>query len=175
MADKTRNSNFQGKPSACKIPPEQPRLFISEALFDEWIRICRDALPGKSYGLVGGHDIYHPTSFYPCSTNFRNAPEWEPIFESYGEFYRNPDVGFVIAPSEVKVVMDTMGSRKESLIGVFHSHRFLYAEPSDLDIGLSSDPNLLCYIVSLVDPSAPKVGIFRLDGGGYQKVQIVKT
>ena len=167
MQRKIPNSNFQSKPSDAKV-------FLSEALFDEWIRICRDALPGKAYGLVGGTDLYHPTNFYPCTTNFRNTPEWRPIFESFGDFYKNPDLGFVIAPSEVRGVIQTMAERKESLIGVFHSHRFLYAEPSDLDIGLSADPNMLCYIVSLVDPAVPKYGVFELAAGAYQSIPIVK-
>ena len=167
MSGKARDSNFQ-----CKL--STPQVFISEDLFNEWIRICKDALPGKAYGLVGGKDIYHPTSFYTCKTNFRNTSEWKPIFESFGDFYKNPDLGFVIAPSEVREVMQTMARRKESLIGVFHSHRFLYAEPSDLDLGLSVDPNILCYIVSLVDPPVPKYGVFKLEEGSYQHIPIVK-
>jgi proteasome lid subunit RPN8/RPN11 len=154
--------------------PVKPEVFISKPLAEELIRICVDALPHKAFGLVGGNDLYHPKSLYPCSTNLRNAPEWKSIFESYGEFYRNPDLGFVIAAPEVKVVLETMDSRGESFIGVFHSHRFLRAEPSEIDIALCTDPGLLCYIVSTVDPSAPEVGIFRLHGGGFQSIPIVK-
>jgi proteasome lid subunit RPN8/RPN11 len=132
------------------------------------------ALPHKAFGLVGGKDIYHPKSLYQCFTNLRNTPEWQPIFESYGEFYKNPDLGFVIAPHEVKAVLDSMDSRRESLIGVFHSHRYLCAEPSDIDIGLSADPNLLCYIVSTVCPSSPEVGVFLLNEGGYVNLPIVE-
>jgi proteasome lid subunit RPN8/RPN11 len=148
------------------------QIYFNKKLLDELMLICQKALPHKAYGLVGGADRYHPASLYPCSTNLRNAPEWAAIFESYGEFYKNPDLGFVIAPSEVKMVMETMASRKESFIGVFHSHRFLPAEPSEVDMGLSSDSSLLCYIVSVASPSAPDVGVFLLSGGGFQNIPI---
>jgi proteasome lid subunit RPN8/RPN11 len=154
--------------------PARPEVFISEQLVDELAGICVRALPHKAFGLVGGDDIYHPKSLYPCSTNLRNAPEWRQIFESFGEFYRDPDLGFVISPPEVKTVMETIDSRSESFIGVFHSHRFLCAEPTEIDLALSADTCLLSYIVSVVNPSTPQIGIFRLNGGRYQNIPIVK-
>jgi len=152
----------------------KPEIAISRKLYDELIRLCLDALPEKVYGLVGGTDIYHPKSLYPCSTNLRNTPEWKSIFDSFGEFHRNPDVGFVIEPSEVKSVVDEMYAKGESLVGIFHSHRFLSVEPSKADIALSSVPELLCYIISVSDPPAVKVGIYSLCGGGYQSIPIAK-
>jgi proteasome lid subunit RPN8/RPN11 len=154
--------------------PARSEIFISNHLTEELVQACVEALPHKAFGLVGGEDLYHPKSLYPCSTNLRNSPEWKPIFESYGDFYKDPDLGFVISAPEVKVVLDAMDSRGESFIGVFHSHRFLCAEPSEIDIALSTDPSLLCYIVSTVNPSAPEVGIFRISGGGYQSLSIVR-
>ena len=151
-----------------------PKVFISVDLIKALTKICVGALPHKAFGLVGGEDIYHPKSLYPCSTNLRNAPEWKPIFESFGGFYRDPELGFVISPPEVKVVLEAMDSRRESFVGVFHSHRFLRAEPTPIDITLSTDPKLLSYIVSVADPSTPEIGIFRLNGGGYQSIPIVR-
>jgi proteasome lid subunit RPN8/RPN11 len=145
-------------------------IFIGGQLADELIRTCLEALPHKAFGLVGGIDIHHPQSLYPCSTNLRNEPEWNAIFESFGEFYRNPDLGFVISPQEVKSVMDVMALRHETIVGVFHSHRYLSDIPSAVDIALSSDPGLLSYIVSVANPLVPKLGVFRIDGGGYQQI-----
>jgi proteasome lid subunit RPN8/RPN11 len=153
--------------------PARPEIFISKQLADELIRICVDALPHQAFGLVGGEDIYHPKSLYPCSTNLRNNPEWKLFFESFGEFYKNPDLGFVIAPQEVHLVLEDMDSRRESFIGVFHAHRILPAEPSELDIALSADSSLLSYIVSVADPSSPAIGIFQLNSGGFQRIPIV--
>jgi proteasome lid subunit RPN8/RPN11 len=155
--------------------PTGPGVFISKLLLEQLIRVCVDALPHKAFGLVGGTDLYHPTTLYQCFSNLRNAPEWKPIFESYGDFYKNPDLGFVIEPNEVKAVLDSMDSRRELFIGVFHSHRYLCAEPSDIDIGLGMDSGWLSYIVSTVNPSAPEVGVFHLRGGGYRNIPIKET
>jgi proteasome lid subunit RPN8/RPN11 len=150
----------------------EPEIFLSSEKSNDLIKICLDALPHKAYGLVGGSDMYQPKSFYPCSTNLRNTAEWKKIFESFGEFYHNPDLGFVIAPVEVRQVMRTMEERKEFLVGVFHSHRYLPAEPSEADVSLSSDSSVFCYIVSVVNPLSPELAIFRLDGGRYRKIPI---
>jgi proteasome lid subunit RPN8/RPN11 len=150
----------------------KPEIVISRELYDALIRLCLDALPEKVYGLVGGDDIYHPKSLYPCSTNLRNTPEWKSIFDSFGEFHRNPDVGFVIEPSEVKSVVDEMYAKGESLVGIFHSHRFLSVEPSKADLALSSVPELLCYIISVNDPPAAKVGIYSLCKDGFRSIPI---
>jgi proteasome lid subunit RPN8/RPN11 len=152
--------------------PARPEIYISNRLIEDLIRICVEALPHKAYGMVGGEDVYHPKSLYPCSTNLRNTPEWKPFFESYGDFYKNPDLGFVIAPQEVQSVLDVMESRRESFVGVFHSHRYLRAVPSEIDIALSPEPNYLCYIVSTVNPAAPEFGIFRLEAGGFVKLPV---
>ena len=149
-------------------------IAISRDLYAELVRICVDALPDKAYGLVGGRDKYHPSRLYPCSTNLRNTPEWSAVFESFGDFHRNPDLGFVIDPAEVKSVMDAMAGRGESLVGVFHSHRFLCVEPSKADIALSADPGLFCYIVSVTHPPVPEVGVYSLDGSGFRSIPILQ-
>ena len=149
-----------------------PEIFLSRKLSDDLVKICLDALPHKAYGLVGGSDLYHPTSFYPCTTNLRNSAEWKRLFESFGEFYKDPDLGFVIASDEVRQIMKAMEARNESFVGVFHSHRYLPAEPSAADIALSSDSSVLCYIISVVDPSDPKLAIFRLASDGFIKYAI---
>jgi proteasome lid subunit RPN8/RPN11 len=151
-----------------------PQVFISEHLIKELAGICVRALPHKAFGLVGGIDLYHPKSLYPCSSNLRNTPEWKTIFESFGEFYRDPDLGFVISPPEVKSVLDMMVLRREAFVGVFHSHRILSAEPTEIDIALSTDSSLLSFIVSVVNPSNPEIGVFRLSNGGYQNIPIVR-
>ena len=151
-----------------------PKVLLRQHFADELVRICVDALPHKAFGLVGGLDVYHPQSLYPCVTNLRNEPEWKSLFESFGEFYKNPDLGFVISAPEVQSVIKTMTLRREALVGVFHSHRFLKAEPSTADIALNSDPDLLSYIVSVTDPSAPEIGIFRLNHGAFQQLPVAR-
>jgi proteasome lid subunit RPN8/RPN11 len=174
MSGETRNPKSASPGDGPHEPPMKPEITIREELYSELVGICLDALPHKAYGLVGGLDRYHPSSLYPCSTNLRNTPEWNGIFESFGEFHKNPDLGFVIDPSEVKAVTDRMSARRELLVGVFHSHRFLCVEPSKADIALSSNSDLFCYIVSVIRPLAPEVGIFSLNGGGFKNIPIIR-
>jgi proteasome lid subunit RPN8/RPN11 len=153
----------------------EPEIVISDSLYSELIRTCLEALPQKAYGLVGGSDRRHPKSLYPCSTNLRNTPEWKAVFDSFGDFHRNPDLGFVIAPSEVKAVTDRMASRHERLVGVYHSHRFLKAEPSVADIALGAGAETFSYIVSVANPPSVEVGIFSIDVSGYHAVRIIRS
>ena len=154
--------------------PASPEIFLRTSLLEELVRLCLEALPHKSFGLVGGEDLYHPTSLYPCFTNLRNTPEWKLIFESYGKFYQDPDLGFVISAPEVKTVLEAMDARRESFVGVFHSHRYLCAQPTEIDVALSSDPGLFSYIVSVANPAEPEIGVFQLSGGEYQIITIAE-
>jgi proteasome lid subunit RPN8/RPN11 len=147
-------------------------ILIPEPLYQELIQVCVSALPHKAFGLVSGSDLYHPTTLHPCKTNLRNEPEWKALFESFGDFYKDPDLGFVISHPEVKTVLESIEAHQESFIGVFHSHRFLCAQPTELDLFLSSDSDQLSYIVSVVDPANPDVGVFRLNGGNYERITI---
>jgi len=169
---KSKSENIENSPGEHRIKPE---VVINESLYSELTQTCLEALPQKAYGLVGGSDRYNPKSLYPCSTNLRNTPEWKSVFDAFGDFHRNPDVGFVIDSSEVKTVINRMESRGEILVGVFHSHRYLPVEPSIADIALSSDSELLCYIVSVTEPPAVEVGIFSLSDGGYRSVPFIRS
>jgi proteasome lid subunit RPN8/RPN11 len=174
MSEEVRNTGILYSDDSSNGSQEGTGVVMSEELYSELLRICLEALPHKAYGLVGGSEIHRPESFYPCKTNLRNTPEWKSIFDSFGDFHRNPDLGFVIEPSEVKVVTDRMASRGESLVGVFHSHRYLRDEPSIADIALSSGSELLSYIVSVTDPRSPRVGVFALSNDGYQRIPIIR-
>ena len=145
-------------------------LALRKELADELIGVCVRALPGKAYGLVGGKDAYRPQSLYPCSTNLRNAPEWKPLFESFGDFYQDPDRGFVVSPEEQRDILNRIETRGESFIGVFHSHRFTDPDPSELDLAFHIDPQMFCYIVSVMKPEAPELRIYRLEECSYEEV-----
>jgi proteasome lid subunit RPN8/RPN11 len=145
-------------------------ISIQKELVDALIRICLEALPRQAYGLVGGRDVYHPSNLYPCSTNLRNTPEWRPVFESLGEFYRDPDRGFVIAPEELLTIWNQMRERGESFAGVFHSHRWHGPVPTKADLKLHGDPDILSYIVSVAGPNRPALKIYRLHETQYESM-----
>lgn len=145
-------------------------VWIKQDLIQRLFQVCVESLPSKCYGLVGGQDLYHPWSLYPCSSNLRNSPEWRQVFESFGDFYKDPDRGFVITPDEFQEVMSTMADRGESFIGVFHSHRCRPAAPSTVDMELSFGRNVFSYIVSVVHLEKPELRIYRLHEAHYEEI-----
>ncbi len=147
-----------------------PILALRKDLADELVGACVQALPSKAYGLVGGKDVYHPESIYPCSTNIRNAPEWKSLFESFGDFYQDPDRGFVVTPEEQRDVLNRIAARGESFIGVYHSHRFTNPDPTELDLAFHIDSRMLCYIVSVMRSESPELRVYRLDECSYEKI-----
>jgi len=122
----------------------------------------------QAYGLIGGSDACHPTTLNPCHTNLRATPEWNALFESFGEFYRDRDRGFVIAPVEFLGKHRAMESRGESLVGVYHSYRSHGPEPTKADLSLHFDPRVLCFIVSVVQPDQPELKVYRLFASHFE-------
>lgn len=92
------------------------------------------------------------------------------IFDSFGDFYRNPDRGFVISAEEHLAVLRVMRERGETFIGVFHSHRWHGPEPTKADLALHVDARILCYIVSVTMPEQPVLRIYRLLEECYEEI-----
>jgi proteasome lid subunit RPN8/RPN11 len=159
--------------SARKNPSEGTlgkTILIEKGLAGKLFRVCTEALPAKAYGLVGGKDLHHPESIYPCSTNLRNTPEWKSVFESFGDFYKHPDRGFVVSQEECRQILKKMETSGESFVGVYHSHRYTHPVPSKVDMALHVNPILFCYIVSVVNPAMPELKIYRLGKNTYQEI-----
>jgi len=135
--------------------------------------LCLQALPRQAYGLVGGAGASAPETVQPCRTNLRQDPRFGPLFEAHGDFYRDPDRGFVIDPREYLQIVGGMERRiGQRLVGVFHSHRCLDARPSALDRDFHFDPSLVCYIVSVRRPSEPDVRAYHIEGGRFHEIPI---
>jgi len=139
-------------------------IFVPEKLADDLVQLCVEALPRQAYGLVGGRDRHHPQDIYPCLSNLRNTPKWRRVFDSFGDFYKEPDRGFVLSPEEQLGVLEKMRLRRQTPVGVFHSHRIYPPVPTRADLALHNDPELLCYIISVTDPEHPELRIYHVEG-----------
>jgi proteasome lid subunit RPN8/RPN11 len=149
---------------------------ISSELVEELKAVCVRALPGKAYGLIGGRSRDRPTTIYPCRTNLRSRAPWRRLFEARGDFYRDPDRGFVIDPLECRKILGVMERNgREGLVGVYHSHRCRRAEPSPLDAELHFDPSVVCYIVSVREPERPEVRAYRIADGRTRETPIQQS
>lgn len=142
------------------------RVVIHKDLVAGLISAAIITLPNKAYGIVGGYDIYHPTGVYQCYTNLRSAdPYWKERIDSFGEFYKNPERGFVISPEELLQIYHKMQEKGESIVGVFHSHRcFVPGEPTKIDrtLHLQCQPQTLAYLLSVLDPTKPTLRVFEI-------------
>lgn len=143
-------------------PERQQPILIKRELASELKRVCVDKLPRQAYGLIGGADVWGPSSIYPCSSHLRDSPEWSYLFESFGEFYRDSGRGFAITPEELGEKRRQMKSRNESFVGVFHSHRRHGPESTKADLKVHVYPRVLRYIVSVLEPEYPELKVYRL-------------
>lgn len=153
-----------GLPGAAVTVPQGGlgTIQLATVLRDRLVEVCLQALPRKAYGLLGGTELLDPKTVYPCVTNLRNAPEWTCRFLSFGEFYDDPDRGFVISGEESVRLVGQMARRRERMVGVFHSHRCREAYPSDLDIAMHLSSDVFAYIVSVVRPRAPELRVYHI-------------
>jgi|SRR3989344_3761330 len=152
--------------SANSDQQSESRVFIPRNLVANLIGSAIKTLPKKTYGLIGGLDLYHPTSMYQCRSNLRNSDSyWKERIDSFGDFYKNPERGFIIDPKEVLNVYKKMEEKKEHIVGVFHSHRcFVPGEPTEIDMALhlQCQPHVLAYLLGVMDPAKPTLRVFKV-------------
>jgi hypothetical protein len=140
-------------------------IIVSKELVSGLIALSINYLPQKAYGLIGGTDLYHPTSVYQCFSNLRNTPDFKGYFESCGDVYRKPARGVVGSPEEVWSVMHEMQQRHEDLVGVFHAHRVhVGGEPTRLDRSthMTHNGHTFSYIINVENPAQPTLRAFRI-------------
>lgn len=154
----------------------EKKVFVHKNLVANLISAAITALPKKAYGIIGGYDLFHPISIYQCHTNLRNTdPYWKERIDSFGEFYRDPERGFVIDPSELLPIHKNMRNKNEKFVGVFHSHRcFVRGEPSEIDrvLHLQCQPGTISYILEVWNPTRPILRVFDiLNENEYEELE----
>lgn len=147
-------------------------LKLKKGLLEEMISMCKKVLPRKSFGIVAGRNGI-AEELYPLKTNLRPIdPVINTLFESYGEFYHDKDRGFWIDPEEQLSKVKEIERKGQRIIGIYHSHRCLCSVPSQVDMDLHYDPNVLAIIVSLVDPNSPEVKAYIMGDNSYAEIEI---
>ncbi|OHB74164.1 MAG: hypothetical protein A2Z34_03875 [Planctomycetes bacterium RBG_16_59_8] len=141
---------------------------ISPELLEALVGLCRLALPGKAFGLISGPAPGCAEEIYPMRKNLREvSPVVNRLFEAYGEFYRDPDRGFCFDPREFAEVEGQIRRKDRRVVAVYHSHRVLPAAPTQVDRDLHYSPDLFMVIVSVADPDAPAVEVFKKEGESF--------
>lgn len=146
---------------------------FQEGILEKLVSICQSALPKKAYGVIAGGSRDRAEELYPLQTNLRPLdPGINGMFEAYGEFYCEKDRGFWVEGDELLAVMRQIEEKGQQIVAIYHSHRCLCATPSQVDIDLHYDPEVLAVIVSLADPHLPEVRAFKIGRDSYQEVKI---
>ncbi len=84
---------------------------------------------------------------------------------------------FMMAPEEQFAVMKDMRAKGLEMLAIYHSHPASPARPSAEDIRLAFTDGVLYVVLSLQEPSEPKVKAFNINNGAVSEseLKIVET
>ena len=80
----------------------------------------------------------------------------------------SPDSYFMDLEQQIAVFSE-MDKRRETLMGIYHSHPDGPAHPSGMDLQLAFHPRALYFIISLEDKDNPEIGAFTLEEGKFRE------
>jgi len=118
---------------------------IPREIVDEIVKQAKAELPNEACGLLAGKGIEVQRRF--ALTNADASPEH-----------------FTFLPAEQFQVLRSARAEGLGIIANYHSHPATPARPSEEDIRLAFDPNILYVIVSLADIT-PVVKAFQIISG----------
>jgi len=118
---------------------------IPREIVDEIVKQAKSELPNEACGLLAGKGIEVQSRF--ALTNADASPEH-----------------FTFLPAEQFQVLRSARAEGLDILANYHSHPATPARPSQEDIRLAFDPNILYVIVSLADIT-PVVKAYRIISG----------
>jgi proteasome lid subunit RPN8/RPN11 len=134
-----------------RLTPAQDRTVVAH---------CYDGLPDEACGLLAGPVTADGdptgvvTAVYPC----RNADQSARTYT-------------VDSRDLIKAMRDAE-SRREALVGVWHSHTHSDAYPSDTDVRQAMEPQWLYVLVSLKH-AEPVLRVYRIREGVVAECEVV--
>ncbi len=129
-------------------------LKIPRAVFDEMVRVAKEAVPLEACGLLAGKDC-HVTKCYPL-TNADASP-----------------VHCSMIPEEQFAAMKDMRKLGLQMLAIWHSHPATPARMSQEDVRLAYTPSVAYIILSLAQPGEPKLRGFEIDNGVSKEIDII--
>jgi proteasome lid subunit RPN8/RPN11 len=151
-----------------------PKVYFCEPVLSDVIEIIRSRLPVRTSGLFISTNEFGPADgFHIFGSNIRNSDGWREQFRSYGGHQlTNDDVGFVVHPAEVATVHLRLRKEKKHAVGLFHTHRLLGPEFTQIDLDMHVDETLWHLIVSVVDPQNPQLKGYCIRSRSVHPVEI---
>jgi proteasome lid subunit RPN8/RPN11 len=137
-----------------------PVLRLSQAQYRAVVAHCYDGLPDEACGLLAGPVTADGdptgvvTAVYPCTNADQSARTYT-----------------VDSRDLIKAMRDAE-SRREALVGVWHSHTHSDAYPSDTDVRQAMEPQWLYVLVSLKH-AEPVLRTYRIRDAVVAECEVV--
>jgi proteasome lid subunit RPN8/RPN11 len=128
-------------------------IIIPQTIIDSIIEQARKELPDEACGLLAGKGN-EVMKHYPL-TNIDHCPEH-----------------FSFDPKEQFQVLRDARSQDWQIIANYHSHPESPARPSEEDIRLAFDPNIIYIILSLQEKDHPVIKAFSIREGIVESIEI---
>lgn len=149
---------------------QEPKGYMTKAVYDQLIQICREAAPSEACGIAASSFAYPDRSETNGIIHFPIIDTIIPITNTH----INPSHAFSFDPIEWTAAYFEMQKNRQSLVGLFHSHPTTPAIPSSSDTeGFLPASELSYWIVSLEDAEAPQVMPYRRVQGAFVPMQLV--
>jgi proteasome lid subunit RPN8/RPN11 len=129
-------------------------IHIPQHIIDSIIAQARNELPDEACGLLAGSGN-QAVKQYPL-TNIDHSPEH-----------------FSFDPKEQFAVLREARTQGLQIVANYHSHPASPARPSEEDIRLAFDPNIVYLILSLQDIENPVLKAFSIREGTVEPLQII--
>jgi proteasome lid subunit RPN8/RPN11 len=134
---------------------DMERIELPKHIADAIIRQAQEELPNEACGLLTGRDAIVEKR-YPL-TNIDSSPEH-----------------FSFDPQEQFNVLKAARAEGQKILANYHSHPATPARPSQEDIRLAYDPNVV-YIIASLAAETPDIKAFRIRGGEATPLPLVLT
>lgn len=129
-------------------------IHISQHIIDSIVAHAWNELPDEACGLLAGSGD-RVEKQYPL-TNIDHSPEH-----------------FSFDPKEQFAVLREARKQGLQIVANYHSHPETPARPSEEDIRLAFDPNIVYFILSLQDIENPVIKAFSIREGTVEPIKII--
>lgn len=151
-------------------------IVMQPPLYERFLATTRRRFPRKSFGyFISDVGAGRPCDFVLFEDNRRNDATWKPRFQAYGRYFvDHDDAGFVANPEETWRMQKEIWRRGMFEVGIFHSHQRHPANLSriDFEMHVQRYGALWHLIVSLRNPTMPRVRAFDVREGGVREVPV---
>ena len=129
------------------------RIVIAESQRQEIFRHCLAERPNEACGLLGGRGERVERVY--LARNKEQSP-----------------VRYEIEPADLIRIFRELDEADLELVGIFHSHVFTQAYPSQTDVRLAYYPDALYFLVSLANEREPVLRAYTILEGKIGEVEI---